>query len=155
MIKKLTWISAILVLLLGSGILAATQLVETRYNKVRTPPPYSVKSELHQSLFIADLHADSLLWGRDLLKRSTIGHVDLPRLQEANVSLQVFTVVTTAPRRLNVNQNSSETVRTLTSSGRWPSPSTGRQTLGTAPNNARCTRQLASTNSKRNRMALS
>ncbi|HET7039424.1 MAG TPA: dipeptidase, partial [Gemmatimonadales bacterium] len=45
----------------------------------------------------ADLHADSLLWGRDLLRRSRRGHVDLPRLVEGNVALQVFTVVSAMP----------------------------------------------------------
>ena len=33
---------------------------------------------LHDSLFIADLHSDSLLWKRDLQKRSDIGHMDAP-----------------------------------------------------------------------------
>jgi hypothetical protein len=37
---------------------------------------------LHRSLHLADLHADTLLWGRDILKRGTRGHVDVPRLIE-------------------------------------------------------------------------
>jgi microsomal dipeptidase-like Zn-dependent dipeptidase len=32
------------------------------------------------------MHADPLLWGRDLLKRASRGHVDLPRLIEGNVA---------------------------------------------------------------------
>lgn len=51
----------------------------------------------HQGLFIADLHADSLLWDRDLSERGTYGHVDIPRLIEGNVGLQAFTVVTKDP----------------------------------------------------------
>ena len=49
---------------------------------------------LQQELRIADAHADSLLWNRDLRRRHRSGHVDFPRLAEAGVGLQVFTVVT-------------------------------------------------------------
>ena len=55
--------------------------------------PYAVSGrarQMHDSLFIADLHSDSLLWKRDLRKRSDVGHMDLPRLREGNVALQVF-----------------------------------------------------------------
>ena len=52
---------------------------------------------LHATSFVADLHADSLLFGRDLLERARIGHVDLPRLVEGGVALQVFSVVSKAP----------------------------------------------------------
>jgi microsomal dipeptidase-like Zn-dependent dipeptidase len=44
-----------------------------------------------------DLHADSLLFGRDLLERSGRGHVDVPRLLEGGVALQVFSLVTQQP----------------------------------------------------------
>ncbi|RKH01588.1 peptidase M19 [Corallococcus sp. CA047B] len=50
--------------------------------------------ELHQRWCIADGHADSLMWNRDLCERSTEGHVDFPRLREAGVKLQCFTLVT-------------------------------------------------------------
>lgn len=43
---------------------------------------------------IADGHADSLMWNRDLNALSAQGHVDFPRLREAGVSLQCFTIVT-------------------------------------------------------------
>lgn len=43
---------------------------------------------------LADGHADSLLWNRDLTVRHHAGQVDFPRLDEANVRLQGFTVVT-------------------------------------------------------------
>ena len=36
---------------------------------------------IHDESFVVDLHADSLMFGRDLLARSAVGHVDLPRLQ--------------------------------------------------------------------------
>src|SRR5688572_526258 len=43
---------------------------------------------------IADAHADSLMWNRDLNLAWRSGHVDFPRLREARAVLQCFTVVT-------------------------------------------------------------
>jgi len=108
-----------------AGAVAAGGISEEKYNRVRNPPPYSIPAaaaELQQKLFVADLHADSLLWGRNLLIRSTTGHVDLPRLQQANVSLQVFTVVTTTARHQNIERNSdaSDTMRYFAMGERWP-----------------------------------
>lgn len=50
--------------------------------------------ELHQRWCIADGHADSLMWNRDLCVRSDEGHVDFPRLREVGMKLQCFTIVT-------------------------------------------------------------
>jgi len=83
-------------------------IAEKRMNCIHIAPPYAVSPRaqaLHQRLFIADLHADSLLWKRDLLKRESFGHIDLPRLQEANVALQVFASVTKVPLGLNFERN--------------------------------------------------
>ena len=80
--------------------------VEVALNGVGNPAPYSATPEaaaLHKTLVVADLHADSLLWGRDLVERGTRGHVDIPRLIEGNVALQVFSVVTQSPRGLNID----------------------------------------------------
>jgi membrane dipeptidase len=49
---------------------------------------------LHRTAYLADAHADALLWNRDLRVRQRRGHVDFVRLAEAGVRLQVFTVVT-------------------------------------------------------------
>ena len=49
---------------------------------------------LHRTTYIADAHADALLWNRDLRVRQRGGHVDFVRLAEAGVQLQIFTVVT-------------------------------------------------------------
>jgi microsomal dipeptidase-like Zn-dependent dipeptidase len=123
--KRLLWAVGILVILVAVGVLAATTVVENRYNHVRTRPPYAIPAataDLQRRLFVADLHADSLLWGRNLLKRGTDGHIDVPRLQQANVSLQAFTVVTTVPRHLNIERNSSSSdmVRYLAMAEGWP-----------------------------------
>ena len=50
--------------------------------------------ELHRRVAVADGHADSLMWNRDLNCASTRGHVDFPRLKQAGVKIQCFTVVT-------------------------------------------------------------
>ncbi len=55
--------------------------------------------------FIADLHCDELLWDRNLLKRADRGHVDVPRMQQANMALQVFTIVSKVPAGINIEQN--------------------------------------------------
>lgn len=121
-------------LFLAVGILAgvvvgatfwATSIVEGRYNRIRIRPPYAIPAEaanLQKKLFVADMHADTLLWGRNLLTRTTRGHVDLPRLQQANVSLQFLTVFTTIPRDVNIesNNDSSDLVRYLAIAEGWP-----------------------------------
>jgi len=43
---------------------------------------------------LADGHADSLMWNRDLTARLRKGQLDFPRLAEAGVRIQCFTVVT-------------------------------------------------------------
>jgi len=59
--------------------------------------------------FIADLHCDALLWDRNFLQPHDYGHVDLPRMQEANEAFQVFTVVSKTPRNQNYDKNTDET----------------------------------------------
>ncbi len=100
-------------------------LVERSMNTKAEHQPYIISSEartLHSTLFIADLHADSLLWKRDLLKRSDTGHLDLPRLQEGNVALQVFSATTKSPKGLNYASNtaSSDDITKLAVLSFWP-----------------------------------
>ena len=82
----------------------------------------SKAGQLHDSLFIADLHSDSLLWNRNLAKKSAYGHVDIPRLIEGNVALQVFSVVTKAPKNLNLISNTDDTdnITLLAIAQLWP-----------------------------------
>ncbi len=101
--------------LLAVGIVVLVRvlslLVERFLNKVATPPPYQAGEEaraMHEQLFVADLHADPLLWKRDLLKRHKHSHVDLPRLIDGNVALQVFAVATKIPWGLNFERNSGD-----------------------------------------------
>jgi microsomal dipeptidase-like Zn-dependent dipeptidase len=106
-------------------LLTLPGIVESRNNKVLHNPPYRTSAAaeaLHKTLIVADLHADSLLWDRNLLKRSTRGHVDVPRLQDGNVAIQAFTLVTTSPRHLNIykNSDSSDMIRWLAMVQGWP-----------------------------------
>ncbi|WP_396207410.1 dipeptidase [Gemmatimonas sp.] len=100
-------------------------VVDARMNTVVStsiPAVSPQASALHRTLFVADLHADELLWGRDLLQRVDRGHVDLPRLQEGKVALQVFSVVTKTPRDMNYDKNTGETdnIALLALAQRWP-----------------------------------
>jgi len=74
------------------------------------PPPASEAAvAMHQRLTVVDLHADPLLWKRDLLKQHDFGHIDLGRLEAGNMALQVFSSVTKSPRGLNYDRNSGDT----------------------------------------------
>jgi membrane dipeptidase len=99
--------------------------VEKRMNRTLMPPPYAVSDRaraLHAKLTVVDLHADSLLWDRDLLERGTRGHVDVPRLIEGHVALQAFTIVTKSPRHQNIDSNTddSDNVSLLAIAEAWP-----------------------------------
>jgi membrane dipeptidase len=95
-------------------------------NPVVLPPPYTVAAaavDLHRQVFVADLHADSLLWGRDLLAHGISGHVDVPRLLLGNVGLQTFSVVTQVPAGRNFTRNASDAMDIITPlaiAQRWP-----------------------------------
>jgi microsomal dipeptidase-like Zn-dependent dipeptidase len=54
------------------------------------------------------MHADSLLWKRDLLARSDIGHIDLPRLIDGHYAVQVFSSVTKSPKGQNYTSNAAD-----------------------------------------------
>lgn len=113
------------ILLLASAFLLAPAAVERHYNTVpaRTHTKPSAQAiALHRRLTIVDLHADSLLWDRDLGRRSGRGHVDVPRLIEGNVAIEAFTVVTKSPRGLNNQRNDdkSDLITPLVIAQRWP-----------------------------------
>ena len=101
--------------------------VEAGLNTTLTPPPYQASAKatgLHEQLFVADLHADTLLWNRALLDRHTLGHVDVPRLVEGNVALQAFTIVTKVPRDILPDHNdpTTDAITLLAFAERWPVP---------------------------------
>ena len=72
-----------------SYTITVSEKVATLNHKFSTHLMQAVK--LHRSLeHIADFHADSLLWDRDMLTKRSYGHVDIPRLLEGNIALQGF-----------------------------------------------------------------
>lgn len=86
-------------------------MVERAQNRVLPHEPWPVgpaAQAMHGRLIIGDWHADSLLWDRDLARRWARGHVDLPRLVEGNVAIQVFTTVTKSPAGLNYETNAAD-----------------------------------------------
>jgi membrane dipeptidase len=88
---------------------------------------------LHATLRVADLHADSLLLGRDLLVRGDRGHVDVPRLIEGRVVLQVLSCSMKFPLRFNIerNEDASDAVLAIALAKRWP-PRTWRSVMARA-----------------------
>ena len=105
-LAALTAIAAVLVLLLAPGI------VERQANTVVPHSAWPVSAPtlaLHRALTIVDLHADTLLWQRNLRDASDQGQVDLTRLEKGNVALQVFSSVTKTPRDQNYDHNSGDT----------------------------------------------
>jgi membrane dipeptidase len=86
--------------------------VEGSMNAVDGQPLIEVSDEakaLHKTLNIVDLHSDTLMWNRDLGKPADRGHMDLPRLQEGNVALQLFSSVTKTPKGQNYDGNGADT----------------------------------------------
>ncbi|NHK28748.1 peptidase M19 [Parvularcula flava] len=94
-------------------------------NPVVAHEPYDIAPEaaaLHETLNVADLHADTLLWMRDPAQRHDYGQTDLPRLREGEVALQVFSTVTKSPSGLNyeTNEASSDDITILAIGQHWP-----------------------------------
>jgi membrane dipeptidase len=113
MSRRFTWIT--LALLLVAGIVffgfmpGAVDRAMNRLDATGVALEVTPAAEvLHASLNIADMHADPLIWRRDLLQRADHGHVDLPRLSAGNVALQVFGSVSKAPAGQNYDANPSD-----------------------------------------------
>lgn len=125
--KILITLSVILLLLIGAFFFVVPAQLEKRLNVTLNPPPYMASEravELHKKLLVSDMHADSLLWNRDLLERGSRGHVDIPRLIDGNVALQAFTIVTKTPYvwKMNIERNDDKTdnITILAIVERWP-----------------------------------
>lgn len=107
------------------AFLGCASLADRWLNDVTLEPPYNAAADaevLHKKLNIIDLHADPLLWERDLLTRNTRGHADLPRLQDGNVALLVFGVVTGVPFPVGLenNKDNRDIINLLSSLQDWP-----------------------------------
>lgn len=130
MLRVLRWIATAI---LGIAVLAALlffavvpRVVDARANRKLADPPYEASEQaraLLSRLFVADMHADSLLWSRKLGRRHSRGHVDVPRLIEGGVALQAFTIVTKVPWHFSLERNSTtdrDPVTLLVLAQLWP-----------------------------------
>jgi len=145
--KRSVQITLVVLCIVAAFLIAIPPLVDERENKLLKKPPYTASEralKLHKELIIADLHADSLLWGRDLLERSTYGHVDIPRLADGNVALQVFSLPTKSPHGLNIesNEDQNDDILWLAIADRWP-PATWQSLTERALYQARRLHQFA------------
>lgn len=111
-LKRGLWtIVVLLVIALAGFFTIVPGIVEKSMNKVASvdlPKIDPETQELHDSLDIVDTHADTLMWNRNLLKKANRGHIDLPRLEQGNVALQVFSSVSKTPKGQNYDSNSAE-----------------------------------------------
>ncbi len=128
--RILKWLGSFaLLLIMAAAFYVFAILVpqtDRQKNQVLTHNPYPVSAQaqaLHDTLYIADLHADNLLWRRNSAKRQKRGHVDLPRLRDGGVDFQVFSIVTKSPRGLNFKDNDAsapDDVALLAKAQLWP-----------------------------------
>jgi len=124
--KKLLASSGVIALLVFAAVAwVLPGQIESGLNINLPHDPYVASdraTKLHDSLFVADLHSDSLLWKRSLLKESGIGHMDLPRLRRGNVALQVFSATTKSPAGQNYERNDSDSdnITKLAIASLWP-----------------------------------
>ena len=121
--RRVLVVLAVLLVLFFAGLPA---LLDRALNRVAGSPPPAPSERakaLFASLRVVDLHADPLLWQRDLGERLGHGQVDVPRLLEGNVALQVFGIVTQSPLGQNFDRNEADapdTITLLALAQRWP-----------------------------------
>jgi len=121
--RRLLLVVALLALLFFGAL---PPLVDRALNRITGPPPAAPSpraAELFARSRVVDLHADPLLWQRDLSKRLSHGQLDVPRLVEGNVALQVFGLVTQSPLGQNFERNGSDApdvITLLALAQRWP-----------------------------------
>ncbi len=126
MLKRiLLFLLIFLIIGLTGFFFLAGKIVDRQRNTTAAMDVSGVSEEakaLHQKLLIGDLHSDNLLWDRNVLKKIDHGHVDIPRLLEGNVTIQVFDAVIKTPRGLNYQKNtaSSDNITLLAMANRWP-----------------------------------
>lgn len=115
-----------LLLVLALVSLMAPGQVDRRLNRVAgqgVEPASALARALLEGAPVVDLHADPLLWDRDLLERLDHGQVDLPRLREGGVALQVFGIVSQTPWSQNFERTPADDPDAITALAvlqRWP-----------------------------------
>jgi microsomal dipeptidase-like Zn-dependent dipeptidase len=116
--------------LLGLAIVGyftvAAPIADAWYNTVQAQPPYEASDRaeaVHDTVMVADLHNDLLLWPRNPLERYDRGHTDVPRLREGGVGLQVFAAVTQSPMGRSYQGTEADAldqIPFLAAAQRWP-----------------------------------
>ena len=77
-----------------------SRVVDRALHRTALRPPFPVRPEVdefHRQIPIVDLVVGTVLFRRDFLAHSKVGHVDLPRLERAGVDLVGLTVATRFP----------------------------------------------------------
>lgn len=95
----------------------APGIVEKSRNRIAAADLAPIDADtqaLHDSLEIVDMHSDTLMWKRNLLDRADRGQMDLPRLEDGNVALQVFSSVTKSPMGMNADANTGHNIDNIT-----------------------------------------
>lgn len=99
---------------------------DAKMNPVVDHKPYKISESsqaFHDTLTIADLHGDALLWRRNPEHRHQRGHIDIPRLRDGGVDIQIFSTVTKSPRGLNFDGNAADApddIKLLAMAQLWP-----------------------------------
>ena len=109
--KYAKWLGIVLVVALVGFLIFGPAIAERRMNDIDGGPLLEISDEaraLHASLTIVDLHSDTLLWKRDLTQAAGRGQMDLPRLIQGNVALQVFSSVSKVPAGQNFDSNPAD-----------------------------------------------
>ena len=115
--KRLLWQLPIVV---GAGVAlffwfgANLERFVNRVDSVVLPGVTDEALRIHDESLVVDLHADSLLFDRDLSVRSDVGHVDIPRLREGGVALQMFTAATRMPFTFDLHEVDTDSSDILT-----------------------------------------
>lgn len=129
--RLLLGIGGAIVVLLVVGFCALPGVVDREMNAVAPGSPFDPSPgarALFATLRVADLHADPLLWPRDLLDPIDHGQVDLPRLLDGNVAVQVFGVATQSPLGQNFERTEADApdlITALVVAQGWPVRSWG------------------------------
>ncbi len=112
-VRLISYLVAFVLVAYLLNILFVPPIIDKKFNTTTLLPPYRISPQAQQVYdrlpFVADLHCDALLWKRNLLKRHDYGHVDIPRMLEAGMDLQAFTIVSKTPVNMNYNHNTAET----------------------------------------------
>ena len=128
--RFLKWFGVLFLVLFIAGLIILSKVIWPKVDADMNPvtphaayPISEVAQDLHDELWIADLHADSLLWRRNPAKHQAHGHVDLPRLREGGVEFQVFAAVTKSPKGQNFDGNDAnapDQITLLAQAQLWP-----------------------------------